>query len=108
VSEVHPLTFIEAMASGLPCLGTPSPGVRDSIVDGENGWIVPPEANAFAEVLLKALGNLGECRKRGARARQSSLAYSTEANATRVLALYQSVLQERRAMSRPLRRFALQ
>ncbi len=95
VSEVHPLTFIEAMASGLPCLGTPSPGVRDSIVDGVNGWICAPEANAFSHAITNALSDADELRKRGERARQSSLEYSIEANAERVLGLYAEVFQTR-------------
>jgi hypothetical protein len=58
VSEVHPLTFIEAMASGLPCVGTPSPGVSDMISDGSdgripNGWLAQPEPEEFSAVLLR-------------------------------------------------------
>ena len=95
VSEVHPLTFIEAMASGLPCLGTPSPGVQDSIIDGVNGWLAAPEPLAFSVVLRAVLSDEAERRKRGARAQKDSRAYSVEANAAQVLKLYNEVVEAR-------------
>ncbi len=95
VSEVHPLTFIEAMASGLPCVGTRSPGVQDTIVAGENGWLAPPDVAGFAAVLIEALRDESERKRRGANAKKSSLEYSMQTNATRVFELYQNVLAAR-------------
>lgn len=45
VSEVHPLTVIECMAAGLPVLGIDSPGVGDTIVDGESGLVVADDGS---------------------------------------------------------------
>ncbi len=95
VSEVHPLTFIEAMASGLPCVGTPSPGVQDSIIDGVNGWIAPAEPLAFANVLGAALSDEAERKQRGIQARNDCHAYSIETNAAHVLKLYDEVIHAR-------------
>ena len=39
VTEVHPLSVIEGMATGLPVLGIDSPGIGDSISDGETGLL---------------------------------------------------------------------
>jgi len=90
VSEVHPLTFIEAMAAGLPCIGTPSPGVAETIVANRNGWIAAPEPESFSSVLIEALGNRDECARRGVLALEDSRDYAIETTAARLLALYQS------------------
>ena len=37
VTEVHPLSVIEAMGAGLPVLGIESPGVGDTVEDGRDG-----------------------------------------------------------------------
>ncbi len=39
VTEVHPLSVIEAMASGLPVLGIVSPGIEDTVEDGQTGYL---------------------------------------------------------------------
>ena len=45
--------FTEAMAHGLPCIGTSVGGVPDIIVDGETGYLFPPgDAEAMAEKVL--------------------------------------------------------
>ncbi|HVF85928.1 MAG TPA: glycosyltransferase, partial [Abditibacteriaceae bacterium] len=95
VSEVHPLTLIEAMACGLPCVGTPSPGVQDTVCDGVNGWLALPEAAALGEALTDALGDETERRKRGAQAQRDSQKYSIEENADCVMQLYRAVLNRR-------------
>ena len=107
VSEVHPLTFIEAMASGLPCIGTPSPGVCDMIKDstnGENsltiksnevkpnGWIARDEPREFAQALIRALSQPEERARRGAQAQRDSEEYAIEYTVSGVLELYQRVL----------------
>lgn len=90
-SEVHPLTFIEAMAAGLPCVGVPSPGVSDTIRDGKNGWLAAPEN--FARVLASALSDSDERARRAANALSDSAAYSSDETVESTLALYEKVLQ---------------
>ncbi|HEX4054943.1 MAG TPA: glycosyltransferase family 4 protein [Tepidisphaeraceae bacterium] len=55
-AEGFGLVLIEAMAAGVPVIGTNVPGIRDVIRDGENGLLVPPRnpqalANAIEKVL---------------------------------------------------------
>lgn len=53
--ETQPLALMEAMACGLPCIGSAVAGVTDVVRDGQNGILVP-ESNPVA--LAVALGRL--------------------------------------------------
>ena len=56
VTEVHPLSVIEAMASGLPVLGINSPGVGDTVIDGETGYLASEEDLAvFTAKLIRLI-----------------------------------------------------
>jgi 1,2-diacylglycerol 3-alpha-glucosyltransferase len=94
-SEVHPLTFIEAMAVGLPCVGTSSPGIVDTVVDGRNGWLADDKPELFSQALTQAFSDTAERRRRAARALEDSRGYAIETTVKRVLEIYQSVLVAR-------------
>lgn len=50
------LTVVEANACGLPVVASDRPGLRDSVVDRETGFLVPyGDADAFAESSLEIL-----------------------------------------------------
>ncbi len=49
IDEDFGLTPIEAMASGKAVLATDEGGYRETVVDGETGWLLPADVNAFAE-----------------------------------------------------------
>ncbi|MDB5319084.1 MAG: hypothetical protein JWN40_715 [Phycisphaerales bacterium] len=51
------ITTIEAMASGLPCVGSRVGGIAETITDGETGFLVPP---GDAEELSRAVGQLAD------------------------------------------------
>lgn len=53
--EGHPKVLLEAMASGLPCLGTDVPGIRDTIDDGINGVLVSADAAALRQGVERLL-----------------------------------------------------
>jgi len=91
VSEVHPLTFIEAAATGLPAVGIDSPGVADIIVDGETGFVAGDSDLSFGLRVLR-LARDGEMRVRMGKAAQThSHTYAAHTNARSVLNLYQSL-----------------
>jgi glycosyltransferase involved in cell wall biosynthesis len=52
------LTVVEANACGVPVVGSDRPGLRDSIRDGETGFLVPyGDVDAFAARTLELLGD---------------------------------------------------
>lgn len=53
--EGMPLTLLEAMAAGLPCVTTNICGMRDLIVDGRNGFLIAPGDVAGMASAIRAL-----------------------------------------------------
>jgi 1,2-diacylglycerol 3-alpha-glucosyltransferase len=91
VSEVHPLTFIEAAAAGLPSLGIRSPGVVDILVDGVTGLIAEDNDLSFGLRFLRMVEEADLRRKMGVTAEESSRKLSAHANARRILQLYRDL-----------------
>jgi len=53
VTEVHPLSVIEAMGTGLPVMGIHSPGVGDTVEDGITGFLSTENLPAFTAKLTR-------------------------------------------------------
>lgn len=69
IYEGLPLALLEAMAAGVPVVTTAVSGHPDAVVDGETGWLVPPEDSAaLASALIHALSDPAERRRRAAAA----------------------------------------
>ncbi|MCS0000027.1 glycosyltransferase family 4 protein [Vibrio alginolyticus] len=64
--EGMPRTVLEAMAMGRPILTTDVPGCRETVIDGENGWLVE-KANAeqLAEKMLWFIENQDKWQEMG-------------------------------------------
>jgi len=78
VTEVHPLSVIEAMASGLPALGIHSVGVGDTIEDGRTGILASENQAAFAAKMTRLCLDSSLRRKMGSAARKASEKYAIE------------------------------
>jgi len=56
--EGLPISLIEAMASGLPIIGTDIDGIRGVVEPGVNGWLVAPDdVPALTEVLQRTIAD---------------------------------------------------
>lgn len=53
--EGTPRSVLEAMAMGRPVITTDAPGCRETVVDGENGLLVPPRDAAALERAMETL-----------------------------------------------------
>jgi glycosyltransferase involved in cell wall biosynthesis len=86
-----PFTCIEALATGIPVIGTTAGGMKEYIVHGRSGIVVPPaDANALAQALLELLTDDEKRRRMGEFARQHVVAnFDRKEIARQSLALYQ-------------------
>ena len=96
VTEVHPLSVIEAMAVGLPVLGIESPGVGDTVVDGVNGLLSKHDVAEFSLKMYRLMSE-NDLRARLARkALEDSEQYSILNTSKRILGLYKELVAEYR------------
>lgn len=69
--EGTPRTVLEAMAIGRPVITTDAPGCRETVVDGENGFLIPVKAvDALADVMRRFLDDPSLMPTMGRRSRQ--------------------------------------
>ena len=69
--EGMPRSTQEAMAMGRPVITTDAPGCGETVIDGENGFLVPVrDADALAEWILRFVENPALIRTMGQRSRQ--------------------------------------
>jgi glycosyltransferase involved in cell wall biosynthesis len=99
-AEPFGLVYLEAMACGLPVIGTLSGGPPSfiNVVPGEpDGWLVPPDDEAaLTETILRAVNDSSERRGRGENAaRHVRDTYSWNGLASRFTHLYERVAAAR-------------
>ena len=84
ITEVHPLSVIEAMGTGLPVLGIDSPGVADSISDCETGLIATNDIASFTARMTYLCMENDHRKRMGRLAREASEQYDIQ-RTTRVM-----------------------
>lgn len=83
----------EAMASGIPVIVTNTTGAADIVVDGVNGYIIPPrDRDALADRLLHLSRDPALVRRMGRAARESAMQLTLEAFRTRYIPSLTSLL----------------
>jgi glycosyltransferase involved in cell wall biosynthesis len=94
LSETFGISIVEAMACGIPVVGTRVGGMLDTIVD-EVGRAVPAEDPALlAEAICEILDNRALGQQMGARGRERAVRHFTwSARAGRMLDVYRRVCQ---------------
>ncbi|MCB9144155.1 MAG: glycosyltransferase [Anaerolineales bacterium] len=78
VTEVHPLSVIEAMGAGLPVMGIESVGVGDTVQDGITGYLSTEDLPAFTAKLTRLCLEPELRKQMSASARRESFAYAIE------------------------------
>jgi 1,2-diacylglycerol 3-alpha-glucosyltransferase len=92
VTEVHPLTLIEAMATGLPVLGIDSPGVGDTIEDGVTGFLASNDLAAFTAKMVHLVMDRELRVRLGEQALQAAKAYDIHRTTQLMLERYEHVV----------------
>ncbi|MTT52812.1 glycosyltransferase [Alcanivorax sp. VBW004] len=68
--EGTPRTVLEAMAMGRAVITTDAPGCRETVVDGDNGYLVPvQDVNSLAEAMIRLIEQPEPVALMGARSR---------------------------------------
>ncbi|GIW56812.1 MAG: hypothetical protein KatS3mg082_3216 [Nitrospiraceae bacterium] len=70
-SDGVPTVLIEALAHGCPVVATPVGSISDLVVNGETGWVVPPDdPDSAARAILQILENRHEAERRALNGRR--------------------------------------
>lgn len=94
-TEVHPLTLIEAAASGLPVIGLDVPGINNFVIGDQTGLLSVEDATQFA-ANMRFLGQNPAARQMmGQNGSAAARAYSSVENAQKILHQYEILLNEK-------------
>jgi len=94
ITEVHPLSVIEAMGAGLPVMGIHSVGVGDTVQDGVTGLLATHDLSAFTAKLTRLCLDRNLRSQMGDSARKVSSAYAIERTTGLMLEHYEKLKRE--------------
>jgi len=95
VWEGMPKALLEAMACGLPVIGTDAPGIRDVIKNGETGLLCKHDANEISNAIRLILNDKSLAQNLGVNARQYIVEnFSLEKAVEKELVLLKSLQQK--------------
>jgi glycogen(starch) synthase len=90
------IAFLEAMAVGLPVVGTPTGGMADLIEPGVNGLLVPHhEPEALAGAISALLSDPERRRALGRQARLTAQTYTWKRAAEATASVYRACVEDR-------------
>lgn len=100
--EPFGLAPIEAAACGLPVVGVAEGGVRETVVDGETGFLIPNDPLAAAEALGRIFADAGLARRMGQAARANAeRKWSLEAGIDRIESALERVIARHTKAGQP-------
>ena len=94
VTEVHPLSVIEAMGAGLPVMGIHSVGVGDTVEDSVTGFLATHDLAAFTAKLTRLCLDRELRARMGDSARKASTAFAIERTTKSMLQHYERLIAE--------------
>ncbi|HRN67252.1 MAG TPA: glycosyltransferase [Promineifilum sp.] len=98
-SEVHPLTVIEAMTTGLPIAAVRSPGISDSVESGVTGYLAADE-NGLDAAIVALISDLSKAKVMGAAAREAGKRFDIHRTVAETVKLYEELLTARPDLQR--------
>lgn len=92
--EGIPMAILEGMAWGLPGITTPVGGIPEIVVDGKEGFLVPPDdIGAVSQAIRRFLEDPTLIQKMGHQARQRAENFSIERYCDKLKEIYLTVLK---------------
>ncbi len=93
-TEVHPISVIEAIASGLPIVAVQDEAFEGMIVNGENGQMTPLDVDAFNAAIIDLLSDDAKMERYGKRSMEFSQKFSIQGQVEALEDLYmEAILQ---------------
>jgi len=93
--EGNPKALLEAMACGLAVIGTNVPGIREVIINGKNGILVPVDSPALRKSIQTLLADKLFCQRLGKNARKNILKNNSIENAvTKEYSVYKKLMAD--------------
>lgn len=92
ITEVHPLSVIEAMAAGLPVLGVDAPGVKDTVTNGVSGLLAPEDQAAYTAKMMRLVTEPELRRQLAQGARQAVQRFDIHLTSQAMAAHYQHLV----------------
>ena len=96
VTEIHPLSVLEAMWAGLPIVGINQSGVGDLIEDHKSGLLSSLNTEDIGSNLIDLIDNPGLRNYLGQEAKNSAKKYSIENTIPKLLQCYKDLINKRR------------
>lgn len=98
-SEMFPISILEAMRAGVPVIASDVGGIREAVLPGKTGVLVPPgSVTALTQAIEEAVEQRSYWRGMGRQGRQTfEEQFRIRTMADRIQQLYVDILRERRA-----------
>ena len=95
-TETQGIVFTEAQAAGLPVVAVGEMGALEAVKDGTTGLLVPEDEKAFAEAVLRLLGDRTLYEQMSRAARELSEQNSIQRSVERLVEIYDELIATRR------------
>ncbi len=92
-TETQGLVSLEAQAAGLPVVAVRASGSTEAVVDGETGFLVARDEEAFSAATVRMLRDVTLRDRMAAKASAHAHACSSQSMAERALAVYESAIE---------------
>lgn len=92
VTEVMPLSIIEAMASGLPVIALKRSGLEDLVIHNQTGFLLPKNPKAIAKKIASLFENQGELKNLSKHSYIHALNFSVENKSKELERLYKKAI----------------